>query len=347
MTDQRTTRRATLKDVAIEAGVSVATADRVVNGREGVRDKTVRRVEAAIGKLGYRSHAVATSVVNSRSYRLAFLLPANANSFMANLSDQVEKASDWLSHQNGDIDIRQVDVFDPVRLADALRSLPDVYDGVAVVALDDVRVRAALDELVDRGVHVVTLVSDVPGSRRKHYVGIDNPAAGRTAGSLMGRFLRGRQGTVGIVTGSLSLRDHAERLYGFRQVMTAEFPHLIPLPPLEGRDDAARNRALVEALLAKHSDLVGLYNAGAGNDGVAEALRAAGRAGDIAWIAHELTADTRKLLLDGTVEAVINQDPGHEARSAARVLLAQCSGQAIYPEQERIRIEIFMRDNLG
>jgi hypothetical protein len=70
MTDQRTTRRATLKDVAIEAGVSVATADRVVNGREGVRDKTVRRVEAAIGKLGYRSHAVAMSVANSRSYRL-------------------------------------------------------------------------------------------------------------------------------------------------------------------------------------------------------------------------------------------------------------------------------------
>ena len=42
MTDLRTPRRATLKDVAIEAGVSVATADRVVNGREGVREKTVR-----------------------------------------------------------------------------------------------------------------------------------------------------------------------------------------------------------------------------------------------------------------------------------------------------------------
>ena len=36
---------------------------------------------------------------------------------------------------------------------------------------------------------VVTLVSDAPSSRRLHYVGIDNPAAGRTAATLMGRFL--------------------------------------------------------------------------------------------------------------------------------------------------------------
>jgi LacI family transcriptional regulator len=48
----------------------------------------------------------------------------------------------------------------------------------------------------------------------------------------------------------------------------------------------------------------------------------------------------------GTMDAVINQDPGHEARSAARVLMARGSKQAIVPDQERIRIDIFVRDNL-
>jgi len=63
-------------------------------------------------------------------------------------------------------------------------------------------------------------------------------------------------------------------------------------------------------MLGEHSDLIGLYNAGAGNEGIAGALEASGRAQDIVWIAHELTADTRRFLLGGVVDAIINQIPG-------------------------------------
>ena len=46
------------------------------------------------------------------------------------------------------------------------------------------------------------------------------------------------------------------------------------------------------------------------------------------------------------IDAVINQDPGHEARSAARVLLAHCWDDPVVPDQEKINIDIFLRDNL-
>jgi LacI family transcriptional regulator len=338
--------RATLEDVAREAGVSLATADRVVNQRDGVRGQTIARVELAIAKLGYRANAAATRLARNESYRFAFILPSNANDFMADLSQQVARASDWLASQNGYIDVMHVDVFDPNALAVALERLSPNYHGVATVALDHTRVRAAIDDLVARGVHVVTLVSDAPSSRRAHYVGVDNPAAGRTAASLMGRFLRGKKGKVGVIVGSMSLRDHAERHFGFHQVLSGEYPDLVALPAREGRDDSDHNRALTAALLDEHPDLIGLYNAGAGNAGIASVLEASGRARDIVWIAHELTADTRRFLLSDLADAVINQDPGHEARSAARVLLAYCQSEPIIPDQERIRIEIFLRDNL-
>jgi LacI family transcriptional regulator, galactose operon repressor len=347
MERQRTpVRRATLEDVAREAGVSLATADRVVNRRDGVRGRTIARVEMAIAKLGYRANAAAMRLARNESYRFAFILPSNANSFMANLSAQVERASDWLAGQNGYIDVMHVDVFDPNALAAALERLSPAYHGVATVALDHTRVRAAIDDLVSRGVHVITLVSDAPSSRRAHYVGVDNPAAGRTAASLMGRFLGARTGKVGVIVGSMSLRDHAERHFGFHQVLSGEYPGLVVLPAREGRDDADQNLALTAALIAEHPDLIGLYNAGAGNEGIALQLEASGRAQDVVWIAHELTADTRRFLLSGWVDAIINQDPGHEARSAARILLAYCLGEPIIPDQERIRIEIFLRDNL-
>jgi LacI family transcriptional regulator len=338
--------KATLQDVAREAGVSIATVDRVVNRREGVRGPTAARVEAALAKLGYRPDAAATRLARNQSFRFAFILPTGANTFITNLAEQVRRTAEWLASQRAFIDVLHVDVFDPDALADTLGSLSPAYHGVATIALDHSKVRAAIDDLASRGVPVVTLVSDAPSSRRLHYVGIDNPAAGRTAATLMGRFLRGRRGTIGVVAGSLVLRDHAERQFGFHQILSSEYPDLTPLPAVEGRDDNQRTRALTASLVARQPDLVGLYSVGAGNRGIAAALEESGRARDIVWIAHELTVHTRALLLSGVIDAVINQDPGHEARSAARVLLAHCWDDPVEPDQERINIDIFVRDNL-
>src|SRR5215475_13805101 len=255
-----TTRlKATLQDVARTAGVSLATVDRVVNRRDGVRGKTAARVEAALAKLGYRPDAAATRLARNQTFRFAFILPTGANTFMANLDEQVRRTADWLASQRAFIDVLHVDVFDPNALAGALASLSPSYDGVATIALDHPKVRAAIDDLANRGIRVVTVVSDAPSARRLHYVGIDNPAAGRTAASLMGRFLRGRRGAIGVVAGSLALRDHAERQFGFHQILSSDYPDLAPLPAVEGRDDDRRTRVLTARLLDRQPDLVGLY----------------------------------------------------------------------------------------
>jgi LacI family transcriptional regulator len=214
------------------------------------------------------------------------------------------------------------------------------------VALDHPSVREAINSLVARGVFVVTLVSDVPGSKRVHYVGIDNSSAGRTAASLMGRFLGGRKGEVGLIAGSLALRDHIERQFGFEQVMAHEYRHLTILPVREGRDDWQRVEEVTVQLVKEHPQLIGIYNAGGGTRGIITALEKLGRDKDIVLIAHELTDFARKALIRGTIDAIINQDPGHEVRSAIRVLLARCDNAPLIESQERIRIDIYLRDNV-
>jgi len=338
--------RRTIEDVARAAGVSVATVDRVLNRRPGVRPVTVERVEAAVRELDYQPDRVAARLARSRDYRLVFVLPTGVNSFMQALQEAVHETAAWFAGERVDISLRLVDVFDPAALAHALQELPDSLDGVAVVALDHPLVRLAIDGLVERGVRVVTLVSDVPASRRARHVGVDNFAAGRTAASLLGRFLGGRQGCVGMIAGSLGLRDHAERRSGFEQVLAREFSFLEVLEVREGRDDYRRVEELVRDLLAQRPDLIGLYNVGAGNRGAVRALEAAGRAQDVVFIAHELTPHSRRALVEGTIDAVINQEAGHEVRSAARVLVALLDDSPIMPSQERIRIDIFLRDNL-
>lgn len=338
--------RTRLQDVARSAGVSLATVDRVVNRRSGVREKTIRRVEEAMDQLGYRLDPMARRLARNQNFRFLFILPTGTNSFMMQLREQVERTAEWAVSQRGFIDMIEVDVFDAEALAQTLDQLDGTYQGVATVALDHPRVRVAIDDLAQRGIPVITLVSDAPYSRRLHYVGVDNPAAGRTAASLMGRFLNRQEGTIGILVGSLSLRDHAERHFGFNQVLAHDYPHLKMLPVVEGRDDYELSKNLVTEMIAANPDLIGLYSAGAGNRGIAQALTESGKAGRVVWIGHELTPHTRRFLFQGTMDAVINQDSGHEARSAARLLLAHCWGEPVLEDQERIRIDIFIKDNI-
>ncbi|BAM91221.1 putative transcriptional regulatory protein, LacI family [Bradyrhizobium oligotrophicum S58] len=336
----------TLRDIARQAGVSLATVDRVLHNRPGVRPDTVRRVKDAMARSAFQPHAAASELARARSRRFAFVMPSGGNPFMQQIQAHLGELANWMAARRLSVDVLATDVFDAAVLAERLEDLVGRVDGVAVVALDHPSVRAAINDLVESGTKVVTLVSDVPSSRRHHYVGIDNIAAGRTAGALVGRFAGGRTGRVAIMAGSQSLRDHAERIFGFSQVMAAEFRQFEVLPVAEGHDEDDRSENLMRKLLAEHRDIVGLYNVGAGTAGVAKALTESGRAGETVFVGHDVTALTRKLLLSGVMDAAISQNPGHEARSAVRVLLALARGEALLSEQETIRIDIVMRDNL-
>lgn len=336
----------TIQDVARLAGVSVATIDRVLNRRPGVKALTVEKVESAIRELNYQPDRIAARLARGKDYRFWFILPTTAGEFFQSIAQEVEEAAKRMASERVTILVRKVDVFDGPLLAQVLDETGEDVDGVALVALDHPAVREAINALVTRGITVVTLVSDVPGSKRTHFAGIDNSSAGRTAAGLMGRFLRGQKGKIGLFAGSLSLRDHIERQFGFEQVMAHEFPQFEILPVRESRDDVERSEGLTQQLLKEHADVIGIYNVGGGTRGIVTGLEAAGRAKDVVFIAHEVTEGSRRALIRGTIAAIINQDAGHEVRSAVRVLIAKADNTPLVEAQERIRIDIFMRDNL-
>ena len=77
----------------------------------------------------------------------------------------------------------------------------------------------------------------------------------------------------------------------------------------EGHDDPAKNYRQTKMLLAQHPDLAAIYNIGGGPEGIARALKELGRRQEIVFVGHGLTPETRELLVDGTLDAVINQSP--------------------------------------
>lgn len=338
-------RRATVHDVARAAGVSLATVDRVLNGRPGVRAATAEKVEAAIARIGFQRDLGASLLARSRDLRLTFIIPDSSNEFMASLAEAVARRAGMALNDRLHIETQRLRALDAHALASSLDALdPRQCDCVVIVANEEPAVLAAVDNASRRGIVVMTLVSDLPGSGRRHFIGVDNLAAGRTAASLMGRFLP-QGGTVAVIAGSLHLRDHSDRLAGFEAALSAEFPGLALVGPVEGHDERGETEQIVADLLRQHPDLAGLYNLGAGNAGLVAALEASGRAGRIRVIAHELTGPTRRGLVSGAIDVVLDQNPDGEIREAiaAARTLALGGGKAA---TDPIEIGIFLRDNL-
>ncbi|WP_428376053.1 LacI family DNA-binding transcriptional regulator [Lichenicoccus sp.] len=344
-------KRITVHDVAAQAGVSLATVDRVLNGRRGVSEAMSQRVHSTIDRLGFTRDHFAASLATSRRHRFAFILPQpDGNSFMHALHDMVLAQNKLLMTRRIQLGVMTYPAFQATALACILESIDaQQTDGVAVVAVDAPRVRAALEQLQARGVAVITLVSDIasagatPG--RLHCIAIDNVAAGRVAGSLIGRLNARRAGRVAAIAGNLTLRDHSERHLGFSQVIGQEHRPLVLLPPAEGLDDGPATAAIVRRLLDTHADLIGLYSIGAGNRGIIAALEQSGRQHDIVVVGHELTPHTRAALLRGAFDAVLHQSVADEITVAVEALRAAADGDTGHVPAP-IRIDIFMRDNV-
>jgi len=339
--------RPTVHDVANEAGVSLATVDRVLNGRSGVRERTVERVQAAIRKIGYVRDTSAANLARQRQYRFAVVLPEDAGQFTETLKEALSEASKAQLADRVSVKIISVRSDDPHAIAGALHGLRSSKpDGVAIMAQETPQVRDAIARLKADGIAVAALISDLPSSGRDFFVGVNSVSAGRTAGLLMGRFVRKPAGKIIVFTNSMISRDSVDRRLGFDSVMLDEFPGMKVLPSLETHNDPARAHAIVQRMCAMHDDLVGVYSMGPGNRFLLDAFRQAGRLSDLVYVGHELTPHTREALINGEIEAVIAQNVGHLARSTLRVLRAKCDDVAIFEAQERIRIDIITRENL-
>src|SRR5690349_8896009 len=157
----RTTRtygmRTTLVDIAREAGVSTATVDRVLNNREGVRERTRVQVLAAAASLGYMPETAQATYPPLDVVDLDIVLPGGTNTFINNLAARF--ADTAAARPDVNLRIHSIEGFEPVLLAEKLEALRGESQGVALIGLDHPVVREAIRALAAADVPVMTLVS--------------------------------------------------------------------------------------------------------------------------------------------------------------------------------------------
>ena len=313
-----------LKAVALQAGVSLATVDRVVHQRPGVRAHTVRRVQQALAELDRQRGQVG---LQGRKFMLDVVVQAPER-FARVVQDALEREMPLLHpaifrarYQGGE----------SLPVAELVQALDRIgvrgSHGVLLKAPDDPRVADAIGRLGARGIPVVTLVTDLPGSARVAYVGMDNRAAGRTAAYLLGQWLAPYGAARVLVSiSSTRFRGEEEREAAFSAALREHHPQLQTEDASEGLGLHEATEALVRQRLHAWPDLCAVYSIGGANAAILQAFATAGRACR-AFVGHDLDADNLPLLRAGRLGAVLHHDLRHDMRMAClQVLRAHGAG---------------------
>ncbi|MGF1624230.1 MAG: LacI family DNA-binding transcriptional regulator [Alphaproteobacteria bacterium] len=335
--------KTTVSEVARDAGVSRATADRVLNGRGGVSKPRERAVLESAMRLGLDRNL---NAFPATQLRVCVLMKPPHNPFYELLTQGFREANLLFGPQAITAYVNHIDVLVPAATCEMLRSVEDRYDALVIVAPSHPATVEAL-RLVSERIPVVTLSTDLPLHVPHYYVGPDNHRAGRVAGELMGRLLGPEGGNVLLVAGLSEFSGHDERKKGFESILATDYPACrvsAAIETLDQNDLAAK--AVATALHADRS-IRGIYNISQDNDDITVRIDRMGVTGKLVIVCHDLTTTTRSLLRARRIDAVIDQDPILEARRAMEAILHHYGRWTGGPPDVSIPIQVYFRESLG
>ena len=339
--------RPTARDLAIAAGVSLATVDRVLNDRPNVSKKAERQVNEAIERIGFVRNLAAVNLARNTTYRFRFVLPQAGDQYLKEIMREIEAVNDALKSEMVTAEIVQIPIEDPHLVANSLAALDRAkVQGVAIMAPESPQVRDALHRLCERDIHVVRLLWGKEQTVETDFVGINNYAAGATAARIVGRFSHNKNGSVMVIAETMRAQDSIERRLGFDTIINEAFPNLKVLPSLETHADNERTRRIVSLTLEHNSDVVAIYVMSAEARGPITCISELVNLDEMVVVAHERTPFSVAALKAGQIDAVIAQNPGHAVRSAVRLLRARADNREPVRSQDQLRIEILLKDNL-
>jgi LacI family transcriptional regulator len=300
-------KRPTIADLARASGVSVATVDRILNGRLPVRELTARRVYEAATEIGFHAAGLIGQRLRGElpEYRLGFLLLRPKDPFYRAFAVELEEAVSRSPRFRGTALIDFTESLAMEEIVDRLRRLAAKTSAVALVSPDHPKLTAAVEELKLRGIPVFALLSDFANGVRESYVGIDNLKVGRTAAWMIANAAK-RPGKVALFVGSHRFHGHELREIGFRAFFREHAPDFTVMETLVNEESYRVTHELLVDLLRRHADFVGCYVAGGGAEGAISALREAAPDPKPVMICNEITADRRVALAEGLLTMVID-----------------------------------------
>jgi len=335
----------TIKEIADLAGVSRGTVDRVLNNRGAVNPKTAEKIMEIVRALDYRPNRAGIALAaQKKKYKIGVILFSENNPFFDEVMEGVlAKADELQDYGITTITLRvEFDVNAQLNAIDQL--LAEGIHGLMLAPYNHMLIRQKIDELVEKQIPVVTVNTDIKGSRRMAYVGSDYFRGGCTAAGLFALMTEGEV-ELGIITGSSNILCHTDRVQGFKNTLERSYPRIHITDIVENHDDEFESYALTRELLNTHPNINALFFAAAGVYGGCKAILESGRRPKV--ITFDEVPTTLEMLKKGVISATISQQPYRQGSKSLDILFEYLTS-GILPEEEQniVELSIMIRESI-
>jgi LacI family transcriptional regulator len=316
------TKAFSMKEIAWQAGIGLASVDRVLHDRPGVSPAMRRRVQQACLELdrqqqqvGLKGQRFLIDLVMEAPSRFSCLARDTLEAVMQRMQPAVFRAREHLA--------------ETMALPELIAVLDRIgrrgSQGVLLKAPDVPAVTEAVARLQARGIPVITLVTDLLHAPRQAYVGLDNQRAGQTAAYLTDQWLGSsalERAPVDVLVSSSGahFQGEGERIDAFVRALGRTRPASRILVMDTGHGLHAPTREAVGTLLASQPALAAVYSVGGANAAILAAFDAAARPCRV-FVGHDLDEDNLALLRSGRLSAVLHHDLHHDLALACRLVM--------------------------
>jgi LacI family transcriptional regulator len=298
--------RPTIEDVARVAEVSTATVDRVLNGREKVREETARKVYDAAQQIGYHAAALIGQRVQADvpRLRLGLVLHKERQAFYQEFRAEAERAVSRAMGVRATLQVAFAASQSPKDFTALMESLASRVDAIAATAVTHPEVTEAVIRLNAKGIPCFALLNDFAQGVRQNYLGLNNLKVGRIAAHMIATSSH-HSGKIAVFVGGYRWHGHELRETGMRSYFREHAPRFQVLDTLINLETRQLTYEATLDLLSRHPDLRGIYCAGGGMEGAIAAVREAREPGEVALVVNELTPESRAALISRHVTMVI------------------------------------------
>jgi LacI family transcriptional regulator len=350
------TQRATVKEIARLAGVSIGTVDRVLHDRGEVSADTKAKIDAIIAARRYQPNILARQLARNRVYNFRAILPrADQDSGYWSLClAGIRRAERDLAPYGTRLKVDEFDRYDRSSYRALVKNIvAESCDGLLIAPVLPNDLVPALDKLsVGRSggpVPYVFFDCDAQGASPVAAIGQDALSAGYLAGRMMSLLAKG-PGPLVAVSAHAGDRHIRLRIEGFetffRDAATAAGPRRVMVtecPELENAKDC--ERALGE-IFRSNPDIAGVLVANSSGHIAGEWLAKQGTKERCAVVSWDLVPANAQALREGKIDCIVSQRPAEQAREGLERLFKAVVRGEEDASPASIPLEVYFKENI-
>ena len=310
-------KKFSLKQIAAQSGLSLATVDRALHQRGKVHPQTLHRIQQAMADLDLqqkaslaRGRTIYFDVIMHTPVRFSELV---REAFISQISSFVSFRIQLRFHCYENMTVADVEAL--------LKKCAVSSHGIILKAINAPELVPTIESLIKQRIPVVTIVTDIPDSARLRYIGMDNFNAGKAAAYMMSKWLKTESGCIAAITGSEEFIGEQERISGFISGIGQFIPQC-KIAVISGGFGLDRLMyECVSQFLHHDRQIDAVYTVGGGNSGILQALAEHNIHPD-AFIGHDLDRENRALMQAGKIDVLIEHNLELDAQNAFKTLLA-------------------------